>query len=199
MTVLEIIGFVFGIAGVWLTIIQNKLCFAVGLVNVSISAYLFFHQQLYNDVIQQFVYMALLTYGWFNWVKNEPEKKLDKSNVKQKESLQVSTESTLNLFGLFLLVVIYTLITGYVFKTYTDARIPYIDAAASAICFVAQYLIAKKKIENWFLWMFVNVVYIIIYLNMNLYLYALLFAVYFVLAIKGYFDWKKSMKQIAYE
>ena len=68
MSQIEIIGFVFGIAGVWLTIKENLLCFPVGLINVIVSLILFFQQKLYSDAIQQMVYIFLLSYGWYKWI-----------------------------------------------------------------------------------------------------------------------------------
>lgn len=193
MYILEWVGFVFGIAGVWLTIRQHIFCFPVGLINVIVSAYLFYHQRLYNDVLQQFVYMVLLTYGWINWSTNRANDKLDKSNTTESRTLVVTSTSRSQRILLLSLAAAYTMITGYIFKSFTDARLPFIDAGATALSFTAQFLIARKKIENWLLWMIVNIVYITIYIRAGLLLYAVLFAAYFVLAIKGWYDWSKSM------
>ena len=84
---------------------------------------------------------------------------------------------------------------GFLFDTYTDADVPYFDASATAMSFIAQYLIARKKIENWLIWMVVNVVYVGIYAYKELYLYAALFTIYLLLAIKGYWSWKAAIKK----
>ena len=76
---------------------------------------------------------------------------------------------------------------------FTDAHVPYLDASATALSFVAQFLIAKKKIENWIFWIVVNLMYIGIYFYKELYLYTGLFSVYLLLAINGWFTWKKYL------
>ena len=82
---------------------------------------------------------------------------------------------------------------GYFFDKHSDADVPYLDATATSLSFIAQYLIARKKIENWILWAVVNVLYIGIYTYKELYLYAVLFIIYLVLSLIGYKTWKKTM------
>lgn len=182
MNTTEIAGFIFGIAGVWLTIKENPWCFPVGLLNVIISLFLFLNQHLYSDVIQQVAYIFLLSYGWYMWLF-----------VKNKIVLPVTTSGNYLKLILILIAIIITWSLGYYFDKYTDADVPYFDAAATALSFVAQYLVARKKIENWNVWLLVNLLYIGIYLYKGLYLYAILFLVYFIMAIYGLREWKKSL------
>jgi nicotinamide mononucleotide transporter len=177
---LEVIGFAFGVIGVWLTIKENIWCFPVGLVNVLISMVLFFDQKLYSDVIQQIVYVILLVYGWYRW-----------HTGKVNNNTLVSRSGYGLILTVIAIAVILTASMGTVFNIYTDASVPYIDAAATSLSFAAQYLIARKKIENWLIWMVVNLTYISVYFYKELYLYALLFAVYLVMAVVGYVRWRK--------
>ena len=178
----EIAGFIFGIVGIWLTIKENVWCFPVGLINVTVSLVLFFQQKLYSDAIQQVVYIILLSYGWYKWIKGDFKS----------QSLKISFSSAMLLVILFMLCIIFSFAAGYIFKRYTDASLPWWDATATALSFTAQWMIAKKKIENWILWMIVNIMYVGIYLYKDLFLYALLFFIYFLLAIQGWIEWKKS-------
>ncbi len=181
MNLIELLGFAFGVAGVWLTIKENVWCFPIGLVNVIISLYLFINQHLYSDAIQQGCYIFLLGYGWFNWLKG--------TNINQLPITKMSYKlALLLLFGAIGL----SILMGSFFHHFTDADVPYIDASATALSFAAQYLIARKKIENWLIWIPVNLLYMGIYAYKGLYLYLLLFFIYFVLAIKGYLQWKKE-------
>ncbi len=184
MSPLEITGFVFGVAGVWLTIKEHWLCFPVGLVNVGVSLFLFYDQKLYSDTVQQGVYILLLSYGWYRW-----------KNSKVKESLKVSYMNPMMLVSVGAAFLLISISMGYFFDTRTDADVPYLDAIATALSFGAQFLIARKKIENWLIWMVVNMLYIGIYSYKGLYLYAVLFFVYLVLAVKGYLAWNASLKQ----
>jgi nicotinamide mononucleotide transporter len=184
MTISEILGFITGIAGVYLTMRQNPWCFPVGLVNVTISIVLFFDQKLYADVLQQAVYIILLIYGWYKWIHPGIIAELKVTKLRMNEWIKLAF---LILGTAFLL--------GYLLREYTDATLPYLDSFATALAFAAQYLIAKKKIENWLLWIPVNIIYIGIYINRGLPLYAILFAVYLILAISGYLEWKKALNK----
>ena len=182
MSPLEIIGFVFGIAGIWLTIKENTWCFPAGLINVIVSLVLFYQQKLYSDAIQQFVYIILLSYGWYKWISGKIET----------EELKISFSTRKLLIVLFLICVLFSATAGTIFKNYTDASLPYWDATATALSFTAQWMIAKKKIENWILWIVVNIMYIGIYVYKDLFLYAFLFFIYLILAIQGWMEWRKA-------
>lgn len=183
MNLFEIAGFTFGIFGIWLTIKENVWCFPVGLVNVIMSLVLFYQQKLYADTILQVVYILLLAFGWINWQKRN-----------EKIALRISYSSTSIFITLLTLSVIFSVIAGFLFSRYTDASLPYWDSSATALSFAAQWMIAKKKIENWLVWMIVNIMYMGIYSFKDLWLYTLLFAVYFLLAVKGWNEWKKLVR-----
>lgn len=182
-SLLEMAGFVFGVAGVWLTIKENIWCFPVGLVNVSISLVLFFQQKLYSDSIQQFVYIILLSYGWYNWYYGNTERQFRITRTGSSMFIIILASAGVLSFTM-----------GWIFSTFTDASFPYLDAGATALSFAAQFMIARKKIENWYLWMIVNITYIAIYINKDLYLYAILFTVYLSLAFAGLRRWKTELQ-----
>lgn len=178
---LELIGFVFGIAGVWLTIRKNIWCFPVGIVNVLITAFLVFDKKLFADTLQQLVYFILLVAGWVLWIKRkriQQDIKIENTSIKEYLIL-----IPVYLSGSFLM--------GWVLKNYSTASLPFADSFATVLCFMAQWMIAKRKIENWILWMVANLAYIIIYLIKDMPMYALLSAVYLAMAFMGYREWKK--------
>ncbi len=181
---LELAGFLFGIAGVWLTIRKNIWCFPVGMVNVLITAYLVFDKKLFADTLQQLVYFVLLVTGWFFWL------------TKKKEQRQIKIETTYKKEYLVLIPVFLagSFLMGWILKNFSTASLPFADSFATVLCFIAQWMIARRKIENWILWMIANPVYIIIYLIKEMPLYAVLSGVYFLLAVTGYREWKKMLK-----
>lgn len=184
MSGVEIAGFIFGVIGVWLTLRENVWCFPIGLANVILSLYLFYQQKLYADSLQQFVYIILLGYGWFKWWRgNDTDKKL-----------VVSTSNSSLLFICAGAFIACTLLLGVLLSKFTDATFPWLDSTATSLSFVAQWMIAKKKIENWLIWIVVNIMYIGIYLYKDLWLYSVLFFIYLLLAISGYLKWRKSLK-----
>lgn len=178
---LEIIGFISGFIGVFLTVKKNKWCFSIGIINVVISCFLFYESRLYADTLQQLVYIPLLMIGWLNWNKNVNAEFIVE-RIKKNEAIIY--------FSLFILTGV---VLGFILKTYSNASFPWIDSMATAGSFLAQYLIAKKKIENWLLWIIVNVVYIFVYIQKDLPLYAILYCIYLFLAIQGFYQWRKQL------
>lgn len=181
---LELIAFITGITGIWLTMRQKIWCFPVGLINVSISMVIFYEQHLYADALQQIMYISLLLYGWYNW----------KRKVSMNEMLRVSRLSIKEMAGYTVLILLSTLLLGGLLITFTAAIFPWADSLATSAAFVAQYLVARKKIENWLLWMGVNLVYIAIYYHKDLQLYVILFSVYLILSFFGLYQWNKELK-----
>lgn len=181
MTTPELIGVCTGLAGVWLTLRQNVWCFPIGIINVTVSMFLFFGQQLYADTLQQAVYIPLLIYGWVHW-KQQQQNAFTPGWMSNRERAFAG-----------LTIVVAGLLLGGLLKQFTDAHFPWADSMATAGAFVAQYLVARKKTENWLLWMGVNLAYILIYYYKGLYGYMGLFTVYFLLAVMAYRTWTKQL------
>lgn len=181
---LEWVGFFTGTAGVWLTSRQNPWCFPVGLVNVMVSLFIFYGQHLYADALQQLVYTILLSAGWYSWTHEK----------KDVSALRISRYGTVGRLIILCAVISVTLLLGNVLDRYTDASFPWVDSFATAMSFTAQFLIARKKIENWLLWIPVNLIYIGIYLQKDLYLYVLLSTIYLGLAINGLLAWDRMLR-----
>ncbi|HMT29095.1 MAG TPA: nicotinamide riboside transporter PnuC, partial [Bacteroidia bacterium] len=139
-----------------------------------------------SDAVQQVVYIFLLSYGWYYWLHPKSEQSV----------LITKTE-----FSSWLILSIFTILTtffmGTFFHYFTDADVPFLDATATALGFTAQYMIAKKKLENWILWMIVNLMYIGIYSYKGLYLYMILFTIYLGMAVYGYLKWRKELSSYA--
>jgi nicotinamide mononucleotide transporter len=185
MDPLEITGFIFGVAGVLLTARRVIWCFPVGIVNVLITAWLVFNQALYADALQQLVYFVLLVAGWIRWRRaRDAAGDPAVSRLAPKEALFLAS---VFLAGGALM--------GFLFSRYTAAAYPYWDSGATALCFIAQWLIARRKIENWLLWMAANPVYVVLYLLKDLDWYALLSVIYFGLAVAGWRLWHRRLRQ----
>lgn len=183
ITFVELTGTIFGIAGVWLTVKEKILCFPFGIVNVTLYAWLFFQSHLYADALLQLVYIVLLIYGWYEWVHG-------KENDKQ--LLITKTSGKVFLF-LFIICIISTISIGTFFRYNTNASLPYVDSFLASLSLVAQWMIARKKIENWLLWIVADILYIGMYVYKHLYLTSLLYFIFIILAIIGWMRWKKEI------
>ena len=183
LSLLELTGTVFGITGVWLTVKKNSWCFPTGIVNVTLYAWLFYQSKLYADALLQLVYIVLLIYGWYEWTRGN----------KMANQLPVSrTSGKLRIF-LFLGICIATAGVGTFFRNNTDASLPYVDSLTASMSLVAQWMVAKKKIENWLVWIVADVIYISMYITKHLYLTSLLYFIFIILAVIGWQLWKKEL------
>jgi nicotinamide mononucleotide transporter len=174
-----------GLVGVWLTLKQHIWCFPVGMINVLLYAYLFFTPgiRLYADASLQCTYFFLLAYGWFKWTRNDPEKK----NI-------LPSRTLINDWKKILLIALPSVVLLSVFLQHaTKADLPWLDSSLTVVSLIAQWMIARKKIENWYLWILVDIFYIPLYIYKGLPLTAILYFLFLILAIKGLKEWKRSI------
>jgi nicotinamide mononucleotide transporter len=179
----EIIAVIFGIAGVWLTIRQSVWCWPVGLVNVSLFAFVFFGSRLYGSAALQLVYVVISAYGWYKWLHPG-----DGGHV-----LLVSRTPRRWWLPLSAIGLAFGIAFGVFLRERTDAALPFVDAATTAFSLIAQWMITRKWIENWLIWIAVDTAYVGMYLSQRLYPTAALYAVFLVLAVFGYREWQRSM------
>lgn len=187
MSLLEILGFLTGALGVWLTAKENVWCWPVGLVNVAIYAVVFHGAKLYADMGLQVLYFALCLYGWWAWLRGSGEH----------GRLAVSRAPARALAFLAVLGVVFAAGLGFLLRTHTDAALPFFDAGTTSFSLVAQFLQTRKWLENWIVWLAVDVVYVGMYVNKELYLTAVLYAVFLALAVLGLVKWRRALAEPA--
>jgi len=185
LSYLELIAMLTGVTGVWLTLQQNSWCFPVGIVNVLLYAWLFFTPsiRLYADATLQCIYFILLAYGWYTWTI---------SGAEHKRIIPTNTSSSVWLKLFFVAMPVFLTLALF-FEFFTNADLPWLDSALTTISLIAQWMIARKKIENWLLWIVVDIIYIPMYLYKGLPLTALLYILFLAIAIKGWKDWKRTL------
>lgn len=181
-TALELFAAIFGFLAVYFTIKQNIWCWYVGLVQVTLYCYIFYTSKLYSDMILHIIYIFLNAYGWYSWKYGGPHQSTLRVTLMTKAILWIAV----TLIG--------TLVLGFVMKTNTDASYPYPDAFTTVASLVAQYLMIKKILGSWFFWIVVDVVAIGIYSYKGLYFTSALYVAFLVMAIIGYFEWRKTFK-----
>ena len=184
MSWIELVAVVFGLLCVWQTVKQNIWCWPTGLVQVVLYIVIFYQVKLYSDMFLQVVYVVLQFYGWYNWM----------NGGKNRTELPVSRISTGKLAFWAAASVAGTFLWGYGMATYTDAACPYWDAFVVVASLIAQWMMTRKELESWLFWVSVDVVAIGVYLYKDLYLTSGLYAIFLVMAISGFFAWKKALK-----
>ena len=184
MTWIEGIAAVCGLLCVWLTVRQNVLCWPTGLVQVVLYIGVFYQAKLYSDLILHVIYVVMQVYGWYYWLHGG----------RDRTELKVTVLSLPALMAWMLIGAAVTLPWGYSMATYTDAAVPYADAFIAVASLIAQWLMARKRLESWYFWIVVDVVAIVVYFYKDLVITAGLYSVFLVLAVLGYFQWRRTIQ-----
>jgi nicotinamide mononucleotide transporter len=179
---LELLAVSWGIVTVWLTVKQNIWCWPAGSLSNLLFTVIFFREKLYADMALQVIYIGLNAYGWYEWLYGG----------RGKTPLPVSR--TPGRMRLVLGGIAAASITGLTFALLqTDAALPFWDAATTILSLIAQYMLAKKWIENWGVWITVNVLYIGIYAFKGLYFTSAQQLVFICLSGLGFVAWRREL------
>ncbi|MCZ6616623.1 MAG: nicotinamide riboside transporter PnuC [Gammaproteobacteria bacterium] len=182
---IELLGLVSGLVCVWLLIRQNIWTFPIGLVYAFVSVVVFTQQRLYADVLLSVYYVLMNGYGWYYWMYG--------GKPSGEENLPVSRISPGAGLALLVIVAVATVLMGWFFDTQTDADLAYWDSATTTMSFAAMWMTARKYIENWIVWLIVDVLLTAIYLYKGIEPYALLYFVYLAMAFIGWRTWRQTM------
>lgn len=183
-SLLEAAAFVSGAICVWLVVRESIWNFPLGLINVAISGYIFYEYRLYADSGLQVVYFALNLAGWYLWL----------FGGKNRTALRVQRTSRLELALIGGFIAASTAFLWWLLDKAGGAA-KFWDALTTSISLSAQWLQSRKKLECWHLWILADVLYVPLYISRELYLIALLYAVFLALAVLGLLTWRKSLKQ----
>jgi nicotinamide mononucleotide transporter len=187
-SLLEVAGVISGLLCVYLAAKNIIWNWPLAIISVSIYIFIFYDSNLFADMGLQFYFLAVNIYGWYFWSKkSSSETKTPVTSIKQREVILSA-----------LAIVTFTFLFGWLLFNHTTASYPYLDSFCTACSIVAQFFMARKVLQNWLLWVFVDVIYVGIYIFKGLHLTAVMYAIYIVIALIGYFDWKKEYcKQIS--
>ena len=186
--IVEAISFITGLICVYLNTQENILGWPVGIVSVGLAVYVYWESFLYSDFILHIIYVILGFYGWYQWAYGGAKQtQLPITNLKTWPGWVLAV--IIGTAGLFFM--------GWFFDTYTNADFAYWDAYTTSFSLVAQVLLARKKLENWLIWIAVDIVAVGIYYAKGLYFFTALFAGYLILAVYGYYQWRKLQREAA--
>lgn len=185
MSSLEIVAVVFGLANIYLTVKQNIWSWAAGAVMVSLYIYITYGARLYSDVLLNGFFLVMQFYGWYEWSRGPVVHARSLSTVQRLGTRGWSWTAAGVVAG--------TAALGTGMHHFTNASLPYLDASATSLSVFGQFLMTKKYLDNWTLWIIADLLYVfLIYPRKGLYLTAGLYVVFLVLCVQGYREWKAS-------
>ncbi|MEN9325923.1 MAG: nicotinamide riboside transporter PnuC [Flavobacterium sp.] len=181
---IEIIIFIFGVLSVYFAKKENILVYPTGIICTILSVYIMYNAKYYADMSINIYYSIMSVYGWFQWKKITIGEVLSISRTSEREKI----------IGLVLF-----LITGlicvliYTFFDYKLQLNNYLDVFTTSLFFTAMWYMARKKIENWTLWIVGNTFAVYIFFDRQLYIIAIQYIIFTILAISAYIKWKKYL------
>ena len=183
--ILEITGVCFGFASVWYSKQNNILVFPTGLISTSIFVYLLFKWQLLGDTMINGYYFIMSLYGWYVWTR-----KVDHKNVTPISRATKSEQIICVVIFVVTLVVVYKV---YQFFEMWTHWVAYVDTVTTALFFVGMWLMAKRKIENWYFWIIADIISVPLYFYKGFTFSSIQYFGFTILAIFGFLAWKKNL------
>ena len=183
MSLLEWVAAGLGVINVFLVVRRSVWNYPFGLVMVALYYFVFFEARLYSDALLQIFFFVVQVYGWANWVRAR----------KAAGDVPVGLLSARARIGWMLGTLLASLVWGLGMARYTDAAAPIIDAFIAGFSISAQILMARRRIENWVLWILVDMVALALYFSRGLYPTSALYLLFLLLSIAGLIGWRRAL------
>lgn len=181
------LGAVTGAASVLLAVRESAWNWPVGIANNIFFLILFWHSKLYADASLQIVYIVISFFGWWNWLRGGTgHTELPISKTSKQAGLLLAAITVLS-----------TIVLTAILRRFTDSPVPFWDGITTALSLTAQYMLSRKLLENWWVWMTADVIYVALYSYKALYLTGALYVLFFAMCVAGYTGWLKSFRSHA--
>lgn len=182
---LEIAGTLLSLIYLYLSVKQKVSLWLFGFLSALCYVVVFWQWRLYAVMTLQLYYLAISVYGWISWKRGA---------VEGGGEMPVRKTTNRQALVLSILTVLLFLIYYFVLARLTDSALPFADSLMTAGSFIATWMLARKLIEHWLLWIIVDLFSVGVYLYQEMYSTTLLYVVYTVMAVVGYFSWRKSLR-----
>ncbi|MEQ1137375.1 nicotinamide riboside transporter PnuC [Acinetobacter seifertii] len=185
MSPLEIFAVLISLIGVGLTVIRNMWCWLFNFFAFVLYAYLFYEFKLYGETILQFFFMAVNFYGFYYWLKGK----------QQDHDIRIEPIAVQTAIIQMIIAAISGLLFGLILKNFTDAAVPMLDSQLAAFSLLATYWTSRKHIATWILWVFVDIIYVGMFIYKDLFLTSALYAAFVLMAAYGWYQWEKVKRK----
>lgn len=187
---LDMFTTVLGLLYIWLEYRAHIAVWLVGIIMPAMDIYLYYSHGLYGDAGMAAYYTIAGVYGYAVWKFGK------KHGQKEGEELPIThMRRSLYLPTLLVFLAIWA-VTYYVLITWTNSTVPLMDSFTNALSFVGLWALARKYVEQWICWIIVDLICTYLYIMKGIPFKAFLYGLYVVIAIMGYFKWKKMMKSV---
>lgn len=170
-----------GVLYVILISYKNIAAWFFAIISSILYIYLCYISQLYLETGLQFFYLAMGIYGWVVWSNKQNSKT---ENIikwaKNKHLINISISTIL------------TVLLGFLFDKFTNQANPYTDSFTTVFSLTATYMVTKKVLENWIYWIIIDAVSIYLFASRGLYMTAVLFLLFTIIAVFGFLQWRKQ-------
>tara|TARA_B100000768_G_scaffold48892_1_gene47694 strand:- start:1279 stop:1857 length:579 start_codon:yes stop_codon:yes gene_type:complete len=179
---LETLAVALGISYLLLAMRENSLCWYCAFFSTAIYVYIFGDVSLYMESALNVYYMGMAVYGWLQWQKGGANH----------SGVEIVRWTAKHHIICVLVILIASVISGYLLSVNTDARLPYLDSFTTWASVLTTVMVARKVLENWLYWIVINSVSIYLYIDRDLDQTAAMFTLYLMLSVLGYVAWKKN-------
>ncbi len=186
--ILQVVGVVLGLIYLWLEYKANIWLWVVGLIMPIVHGTLYFRAGLYADFSMQLYYILAGVYGLIVWRRGAKQ-------TKDKGALKITSTPT----TVWVAVAgMYAILHGAIYLflcNFTDSTVPFWDSLTTALCIVAYWMLSRKYVEQWLVWLAVDVITVGLYIYKDIPITAGLYALYSTMAVAGYVRWLKMMQK----
>lgn len=197
MSWIEALAVLLGLAYVILAAAESIWCWPAALLSVSLYIYICLEAQLLAETGLQVFYWIMAIVGWWNWTRNKRRIRSAENDLRHPETNSLPIRSwplrkhalviALNLAG--------SLLLGWLLASYTEAANPYLDSFTTVFSLYTTWMVTLKVLENWLYWILIDTASVYLYASRDLYLTALLFILYTIIAALGYWKWHQHYKR----
>jgi len=192
LSYVEFIGTVTGFFSVWLAAKSNVLTWPIGLINVFCFFCIFYQVRLYSDMFLQVYFFVISIYGWIAWKNQDRKKGTPIKTISEKQRIMVAIIILLVTLSMGTFVKnIHTLIPAIFIS---PASYPYIDTFVAVLSVIATVLLARRKIENWILWIIVDIISVVLYAKKHVLFISIEYGIFMCLATLGLLTWLKLLR-----
>ena len=191
-SMVEWLGAATGLIGVTLSIKEKVLAWPFFIICYGLYAYLSYSVSLYAAMSLNVCFIPFSLYGWWKWGMASRGKNKDHSSSESLAIAQLTARQRIAVCGIGLLA---TIGIGTVLSRFTEGAFPYLDAFATSISFLAQWMLSRKYIENWIAWFVADAAFIVLWAMQGYWVAVGMFIVFTVLAALGFSSWRKELSK----